>query len=281
MPPCARRAGGRIGRTLFRFGPGCLLVLLLCGWGALPVAAQSGSLAVAMLECTQIRPLLERLNCYDRLSRDLETFDSVIREACGESATGLPEDPALDEARRRQNLEGVVAALRDGQRANAAGAARQLQVVENVQVEGITLPPNWQVDEVRDEGGNRVEVRLSTRAQAPLREGLPRPAFNILCRGGTTLMWLETGMVGEGTSTAVRMTFEGTAEPVVMTLANTANARAMGLWSGAEQALEPLLPRTAMTVSFMPREAEDMVHIPFDLTGFEDAIEVIRLQCGW
>lgn len=273
---------GAWGRGWFAGGPGGLLVvLLLCGWAAMPAAAQSGSLAVAMLECAQIKPLLERLNCYDRLSRDLDMFDSVIREACGESATGLPEDPALDEVRRRQNLEGVVAALRDGQRANAATAARQLQVVENVQVEGIELTPNWQVDEVRDEAGNRVEVRLSTRAQAPLREDLPRPAFNILCRGGTTLMWLETGMVGDGTSTAVRVTFDGPAEPVVLTLANTANGQAMGLWSGAEQALDPLLAQAAMTVSFMPREAEEMVRIPFDLTGFEEAVEVIRLQCGW
>jgi len=243
--------------------------------------AQGQGLGAAMLECAEIKPLFERLSCYDRLSRDLDLFDSVIRDSCGESATGRAEDPALDEVRRRQSLDQVVAALRDGQRANAATAAPRLQVVEDVKVEGIALAPNWRVDEVRDENGDRVEVRLSTRALAPLREGAPPPSFNILCRGGTTLMWLEAGMTGGGTSTAVRLVFGEGTEPMVVTMGNTQNGEAMGLWSGAEQILPPMLPHAAMTAAFTPRDTEEMVQIAFDLTGFEDAIEVIRLQCGW
>lgn len=246
--------------------------------GATPGATQDANLGTAMLECAAIKPLFERLRCYDRLARDVDTFQTVVRETCGEPAG----DPALDAVRRRQNLQDVVAALRQGQQDLAGGAGgQQLQVLRDTQVSGIDLTPNWKVDEVRDADGNPVEVRLSTAAQAPLVEGGTPPTFNILCRQGNTMMWLEAGIAGSGDTTAVRFAFGGEAEPATLTLANTANGLAMGIWGGAESALLPMLKQTAMTASFVPKEAEEMTRIGFDLTGFETAIDVIRLQCGW
>ncbi|MEQ8343942.1 MAG: hypothetical protein RIB84_05415 [Sneathiellaceae bacterium] len=241
--------------------------------------AQDQNLGAAMLECAEIKPLFERLRCYDRLARDVDTFDSVVRETCGASATGRAEDPELDEARRRLTVDDAVAALRQSQAGLAGGG--ELQVKRNVQVQGIAVAPNWKVDEVRDGGGSLVEVRLSTAAKAPLTQGGSTPSFNILCRQRNTMMWLETGQSGDGDTTAVQLAFGADQEPITMTLNNTQNGKAMGIWDGAEGSLKPLLPKQSMTAQFTPKGAGKPVQAQFDLSGFEDAIEVIRLQCGW
>ncbi|MFC3230912.1 hypothetical protein ACFOGJ_26945 [Marinibaculum pumilum] len=241
--------------------------------------APDQSLGAAVLECAEIKPLFDRLRCYDRLARDVDTFDAVVRETCGTSATGRLEDPALEEARLQQSVQGAVAALRQGQL--GAAPPQQLEVRRNVKVEGIDLTPNWTVDEVRDGQGVLVEVRLSTVASNALTEGGAKPSFNILCRQRNTLAWFETGLSGGGGTTPVSLVFGGDAEPMAVTLDNTQNGKAIGVWNKAETILQPLLDKKAMSVRFTPEGADKPVAADFNLNGFENAIEVIRLQCGW
>ena len=153
--------------------------------------------------------------------------------------------------------------------------------MRDAKVEGIDLTPNWQVDEVRNAEGVPVEVRLSTRAENALVEGGSPPTLNILCRQRKTMLWLETGSAGSGDRTQVNLTFPGDEKPVELTLDNTQNGLAMGLWDGAETVLQPWIGRTKLTAQYQPRDVEKQVQASFDLTGFADAIEVIRLQCGW
>lgn len=248
-----------------------ILILALAGPAGAQDRGAAGdrSLGSALQDCAAIKPLFDRLRCYDRLARDVDAFQTDLSAACGD-AGGLPALEAAGAAPARSGTAGSA----------GSGSGGGLQVVRDAQVAGVHLTPNWKVDEVRDADGRPVEVRLSTAARTPLVEGSRPPTFNILCRERSTMMWLETGIAGSGDTTAVRLAHPGGGTQT-LALGNTANGLAMGLWGGAEEALKPMLSQSAMTASFQPAGADTMVHVEFDLTGFDDAIEVIRLQCGW
>lgn len=260
---------------------------------ALPASGEEGgSLQRAIGKCSEIKLMVDRLRCYDRLARDVNAFEEVVAKACN---CGKPDDlPNETLAAASQAVGGGAnpyapnagsgtAAPRGVQRAAAQGPRTTAPTRrEDGALREAYGTGKWkQIPRYKD-NGEMIAIRLDLIAEREITgqsQKSARPVLTINCSDKGTEVWMETSFTSKGDDTPVTMQYDDN-DPFIMRWANTSDGKYMGIWANGEDLIKRLLNVDRMTIGFVPDGASP-TSTYYDLRGLALAVKPLREICVW
>jgi hypothetical protein len=260
---------------------------------SLPASGEEGgSLQRAIGKCSEIRLMVDRLRCYDRLARDVNAFEEVVAKACNcgkqedlpnetlaaaaQAAGGAGNPYAPSAAAQAGTPRGVQRTAAQGPRTAAPGR-REDGALREAYGTG-----KWkQIPRYKD-SGEMIAIRLDLTAEREITgqsQKAARPVFTINCSDKGTEVWMETSFTSKGDDTPVTMQYDDD-DPFIMRWANTSDGKYMGIWANGEDLIKRLLNVDRLTIGFVPDGASP-TSTHYDLRGLALAVKPLREICIW